>query len=207
VYLDLPAGDPDLFDDEAHETLTLPEVELVEAVGYACGEVAYTPAELVGTGQLLVTGVQLVLLGLQTSPAGNGLVGSALEVGEGDQPGLVEVAEASPFGVDRFDLPGEAGELGVEDLVFGDGAAASESGFTGEDQLGSQQHRAHLVEHETVELVGADEPLCATPLWPSSLERVAVRAGVITARGLTVAQAPVLGREPDSTAPAGHEAA
>jgi hypothetical protein len=135
VDLDLPTGDSDLLDDEAQQTLTLVEVELIEAGGDACGEVAYTPPELIVAGQFPVTGLELVLLGLQTRPAAGDLAGSALQVGEGDEPGLVEVAEASALLVDLLDLSGEAGELGVEDLVFGDGVTPGEGRLAGEEQF------------------------------------------------------------------------
>ncbi|HVA75810.1 MAG TPA: hypothetical protein VNF71_14725 [Acidimicrobiales bacterium] len=62
----LPAEDADFFDDQAQEALALLEVELVEAVGDACGEVAYTAEELVMAGELLVAGLKLLSLGLET---------------------------------------------------------------------------------------------------------------------------------------------
>ncbi|HVA75809.1 MAG TPA: hypothetical protein VNF71_14720 [Acidimicrobiales bacterium] len=117
---------------------------------------------------------------------------------------MVEVGDASAFGVDLVELSGDSIDLGGEHLVVGNRVAAGERGFAREDHVGTQQYVAHLVEDEAVELVGADGPFGAALLGSSRLERVAVRADVVAVRGLAVAF--LVGRETDCAAAAGHQA-
>ncbi len=137
VYLDLPAGDPDLFDDCPHESLALLEVEVVEAVSDTCGKVGYSPVELVAGRQFVVAGLELALFGQQTGPAACDLVGSALQFWEGDQPSLVQVGQTPAFRLDGFELAGEAGELSVEHFVCVDGVVPGEGRLAGQEKFGA----------------------------------------------------------------------
>ena len=57
---------------------------------------------------------------LQFFSAGGDLGGAALQFGEFDEPALVEVDEAVPFGVGGVDFAVQSGEFGREKFVVGD---------------------------------------------------------------------------------------
>ena len=82
--------------------------------------------------------------------------GSSVEFFHLDVAGLVEVGDPAALGGGFLDAAGEAVELGVEDFVVGGGLAGDERLLAGEQHVGAQQDLAYLVEHERVELVGAD---------------------------------------------------
>jgi len=128
------------FDDETHQPLALVEVKGVEALGDSCGEVGYTPLDLVVAGELVVAGLQRVLLSLEPRPARGDLGCPALQFGQGDQVGLVQVGEASPLCVGGVDLPADLVQLASEQLVGGHGVSAGERCFTGEEKLRAHQY-------------------------------------------------------------------
>jgi hypothetical protein len=53
------------------------------------------------------------------------LGGAALQIGEFEEPGLVEVDEAAAFGVDGVELVVQAGQLGGEQSSSGAGVRAA----------------------------------------------------------------------------------
>jgi hypothetical protein len=79
--LDVPAGDVDLFDDEAEQGLFLVEVEGVDHGQDAGGEVAHATAELVVAGQLLALRSEGVAALVQVAAAVLDLGGTALQLG------------------------------------------------------------------------------------------------------------------------------
>jgi hypothetical protein len=125
-----------LFDDEPEEALATVEVEVVDASCGSCGEVGYTPAELVVDGELLLPGEQLGAFVVETGLAGVDVFAAAAELVEVHQPGLVEVGEAATFGTDLVGTPAGTLELGGAELVVGDLALAGQHLFTGDEQLG-----------------------------------------------------------------------
>jgi hypothetical protein len=88
--------------------------------------------------------------------------------------GLIEVGQASPFGVGGVDAPIEAPELGGDELVVGGRCLGGDAGLAGREHLGSGQELGDLVEHEGVELVGAYAPLPAGPLGAAGAHRVSM---------------------------------
>ena len=102
--LDVPAGDPDVFDEQAQQLLFLGVVEGVDDGVDAGGEVVHAAAELVVTGERGSFVGEVGSLVLQLFSAAGDFGGAALHFGEFDEPALVEVDEAAPFGVGGVDL-------------------------------------------------------------------------------------------------------
>jgi hypothetical protein len=109
----MPAGDVDVFDEEAEQGLSLGEVEGVDHGQDAGGEVADAAAELVVAGQLLALRGEGVAAVGEVEPALLDLGGAALQLGQLDEAGLVEVDEAAAFGVGGLELAVQAGQLGA----------------------------------------------------------------------------------------------
>src|SRR6516162_210626 len=97
--LDIPAGDPDVFDEQAQQLLFLGVVEGVDDGVDAGGEVMHAAAELVVAGELGSFVGQTGSLVLQLLSARCDFGRAALHFGQFDEPTLVEVDEATPFGI------------------------------------------------------------------------------------------------------------
>ena len=167
--LDLPSRDPNLFDDEAEQALSTVEVELVQPGRGLCGKVAETLAESVLAGEVVVPRGELAVLGFELGSAGGCFFGAAAELCRGDEVSLVEVGDTTAFGVDLFDPAGELGDLGREDLVVARWFSPGECLFAGEEHVRAGEHGSDLIEHEGVELVGADAPLGAALVLAAGL--------------------------------------
>ena len=90
----------------------------------AGGEVVHAAAELVVTGERGSFVDEAGSLVLQFFSAGGDFGGAALHFGEFDEPALVEVDEAAPFGVGCVDLAVQSGQFGGEEFVVGDRGAS-----------------------------------------------------------------------------------
>jgi len=77
----VPAGDVDLFDDEAEQGLFLVEVERVDHAKNPAGEVTDAVAQLVVAGELLALRGERVAVLLQVAVAVLDVGGAALQVG------------------------------------------------------------------------------------------------------------------------------
>ena len=187
----MPAGDVDFFDDEAEQGLFLGEVEGVDHGQDPGREVADAAAELVVAGQLLALRGEGVASFSEVAAAVFDVGGAALQLGELDEAGLLEVDETAAFGVDGVELAVQAGQLGGEQVVVGGGGAHGEGLFAGGEHVGAQQGGADLVEDERVEGVGADVAFGAAPVVPAGFDRVVVAAVVVAVRG-AVAAAPLM---------------
>jgi hypothetical protein len=117
--------------------LSLVEVELVDDGQDAVCEVGDAVAGLVVAGQVLALGGEGVAAVLEVFAAGVGVGGAALQFGQVQQPGLVEVSQAPAFGLDAVQAPVEAGELGGEQLVVGGGGACRDSLLAGGQDVGA----------------------------------------------------------------------
>ncbi len=106
--LDLPAGDAHVVHDKAQELLALPEVEFVDADSGSTGEVVDSVLQAVLGGQLLALGDQLVALAGERAVSLVDVVGPLLDFVELEEPGLVQIGEAAPFGAVGFDLAFES---------------------------------------------------------------------------------------------------
>jgi hypothetical protein len=137
VDLDLPAGDAHVVDNEAQQLLTLLEAELVEAVSGPAGELTDALAEAVVGGQLLALGDQLVALAGQRTMAGVDVPCPPLHLAELEQPGLVQVGEASLLGPVGVELARQAVQLGTEELVIGRGRRRPHCRLAGAEHLGA----------------------------------------------------------------------
>ena len=100
----MPAGDVDLFDDEAEQGLFLVEVEGVDHGQNPGGEVPDAVAELVVAGQFLALGGEGVASFGEVAAAVFDVGGAALQLGQLDEAGLVGVDEAAAFGIDGVEL-------------------------------------------------------------------------------------------------------
>jgi hypothetical protein len=116
----VPAGDADVVDEQAQQLLFLGVVEGVDGGVDAGGEIVHAVAELVVTGERGPFVGEAGSLVLQFFSAGGDLGAAALQFGEFDEPALVEVDEAVPFGVGGLDLAVQSGEFGREKFVVGD---------------------------------------------------------------------------------------
>ena len=151
--LDLPAGDADLFDDQAEEALALVEVQAVERLGHALGEAGQALAQPVAFGEPASFGSQTDLLAGELLAASVDLGGSPPDLGELKQPGLVKVHQPAAFGLGGVEPAFQAGKLSGEQLVVGGGPPDGDGAFAGQQNLGAQQRGTDLVEHQRVELV------------------------------------------------------
>ncbi len=117
----MPAGDLDVFDEQAEQLLLLEVVKVVDHGADSGGEVLDAAAELVVFGKAGVLGGEAVALsGEVFLPVGDG-GGAALELGHVDQAGLVEVEQAVVLGAGGVELAVQPGKFGGEQLVVGDG--------------------------------------------------------------------------------------
>ena len=130
--LDVPAGDSDVFDEKAQQLLFLDVVEGVDDGVDACGEVVDSAAELVVTGERGSFVGKAGSLVLQFFSAGGDFGGAALHFGEFDEPALVKVDEAAPFGVGGVDLAVQPGQFGGQEFVVGDRGALGDCSFAGQ---------------------------------------------------------------------------
>lgn len=87
----MPAGDADVFDQQAQQLLTLGTVELVDDFADLPGEVGDAAAEQVPAGERGPLGGEAVTSGLLVAQPGGDFAGAALQLGQVDEPGLVEV--------------------------------------------------------------------------------------------------------------------
>src|SRR5262245_66104219 len=117
--------------------------------------------------------------------------GAALHLGQVDQPGLVEVDEAAPFGGGVVQMAVQAGEFGGEQFVVGGGCVGSHGLFAGEEHVGACQGVADLVEDEGVERVGADVAFRAAVLGPAGADDVVVATVVVAVPGAVASAHPV----------------
>jgi hypothetical protein len=117
----VPAGDLDVVDEQPEELLFLAVVEVVDDGADAGGEVLDTAAELVAFGEFGALGGEAGPLAGDLALAGGDGGGAALELGHVDQAGLVEVDQAVALGAGGVELAVQAGELGGEQFVVGDG--------------------------------------------------------------------------------------
>ena len=99
----MPAGHPDVFDEQAQQLLFLGVVESVDDGVDAGGEVVHAAAELVVTGERGSFVSEAGSLVLQLFSAAGDFGGAALHFGEFDEPALVEVDEAAAFGIGGVD--------------------------------------------------------------------------------------------------------
>jgi hypothetical protein len=132
----VPASDAYLFDHESEEALAPVEVEVVDAGGDSCGEVGYTPAELVVDRELLLAGEELGAFVLHTGLAGGDVFAAAAQLVQVDQPRLVEIGEATTLAVDLLSAAADTLELGGAELVVGDFGFAGQCRFAGHEQFG-----------------------------------------------------------------------
>jgi len=113
--------------------------------------------------------------------------GAALQLGQLNEAGLVEIDQPAAFGVGGVELAGQSGQLGGEQVIVGGRGAHREGLLAGGEHLGAQQRGADLVEDEPVEGVGADVAFGAPPVRAAGLDRVVVAAVVVAVPGAVAA--------------------
>ena len=105
----MPAGDLDVFDQQAQEPLALVVVELVDDRPDLLGEVLDAFAEPVAAGEFGPLAGQAGSLAGEFALAGGDGGGAAPQFGHGDQPGLVAVDEPVVFGFGGVEFAVQAG--------------------------------------------------------------------------------------------------
>ena len=167
--------------------LLLGGVELVDDGVDAGGEVVDAAAEPVVAGEVGSLVGEAGSLVLQFALPGGDCGGAALQFGDVDQPGLVEVDEAAPFAVGGLDFAVQAGQFGGEQFVVGGRGVHGDGLLAGQQQGGVEQRGADLVEDELVEGVGADVAFGAAPVLAAGAQRVVVVAVVVAVPGAVAA--------------------
>jgi hypothetical protein len=132
VDLHVPAGDVDLLDNQAEQVLFLIKIEVVDGGHDPVGEVTDAAAELIVAGELVAFGGQGVAAVGEMVSAGVDVSGAALEFGQLDQTGLVEVGQPAPFGVDGLLFAVQACQLGRQQFVVGGGNVDGDGLFAGQ---------------------------------------------------------------------------
>lgn len=115
--------------------LFLGVVEGVDDGVDAGGEVVHAAAQLVVTGECGSFVGEAGSLVLQLFSTGGHFGGAALHFREFDEPALVEVDEAAPFGVGGVDLAVQPGQFSDQEFVIGDRRVQRDRLFAGQ-QLG-----------------------------------------------------------------------
>jgi hypothetical protein len=136
--------------------LALLEAEPVDPDGRSPGEIADSVLQAVVDGELLALGDQLVALASERAVSPVDVVGALLNFVECEEPRLVEIGEAAPFGVVGFDLAFEFCQFCCQYLVVGGWRGRSEGGLPSGQDFGVEQRGSDLFEDEGVQDVGPD---------------------------------------------------
>ena len=91
----MPSGDADFFDEQPQELMFLGRVEVIDDATDSFGEVVRSPVDLVPAGEGGALLGEAGAFGLQLAVAGGDVGGASLQLGQLDQPGLVEVDQAT----------------------------------------------------------------------------------------------------------------
>ena len=126
---DIWAGHPNLLDEEAHELLTLLEIEGVEAVPHAIGEGVDAVRQVVIDGQRFVLGHEFLALLLKLAMALHYLAVSRLELREFDSLHLIQVDDSSSLPVRLLQPTVQPFQLGIQQLVIGRSCACAQGRF------------------------------------------------------------------------------
>jgi hypothetical protein len=89
----------------------------------AGGEVTHASAELIVTGQRGSFLGEAGSVVLQLFSPGGDFGGTPLQFGKFDEPALVEVDEAAPFGVGGVDLAVQPSQFGAKEFIVGNWGA------------------------------------------------------------------------------------
>ena len=122
----------DVFDQQSQQLLSLGAVELIDDFADLGGEVGDAAAEQVAVGERGPLGGEAVTSGLEVAQADGDFAGAAVQLGQVNEPGLVEVGQPASLGHGGDDLAVEAAELGGEQLVVGDRGADRDRLLTGQ---------------------------------------------------------------------------
>jgi len=111
---DVPALNADVVEYEAQQLLAAVEVEGVDAVQRAVGEVGDAVVQAVVGGELALAGDEGLVFLLQAASADVDLAAATLHLRVVDHAGLVEVSDSPAFGVRTLESALQAGQLGGE---------------------------------------------------------------------------------------------
>jgi hypothetical protein len=143
--------------------------------------------------QLLPLGDQLVAFRGQAPTALIHFLRAMLELRQLKQTGLIHVDQPAPLRVSRLEPSVEPAELGDQQLVIGCWHAAGQRGFSGQQDLRSEQGVAHLRKDERVECIGTDAVLSATQVFTSGSQGITMRADVVALRAARLPRPPTDG--------------
>jgi len=98
VDFDLPSCHSHLLDNEPHELLPTVEVEAVDGCVHAAGKVADLVAEAIVLGQFVALRDESIALFCEHAEPGVELAGATVDLGQLQQPGLIQIGQPSAFG-------------------------------------------------------------------------------------------------------------
>jgi hypothetical protein len=130
--LDVRTGDVHVFDEQAHQLLSLGAVELIDDAADLFGEVGDAPAEQVAACESGAFGGERGTFSVQFGVACGDFTGAALQLGHFDQAGLEEIDESTFLRSRVVDLAVQASELCSEQLVIGDRLSEGYGLFAGQ---------------------------------------------------------------------------
>jgi hypothetical protein len=110
----VPAGDADVLDEQPEQLLFLDVIEAVDDVADARGEVVNTLSDLIVAGECGALFGEVGAFGGQLAAPRGDFGGAALHFGQFDQSGLVEVDQATAFGLGGVDFATQPGQFGGE---------------------------------------------------------------------------------------------
>jgi hypothetical protein len=150
VNLNARPGDSNLLDQEAHEPLTLLEVEGIDTSSNTPGEGFDFAQQPVVNRELLVLRQQCLALLLELSMTTDHLLLPDLEFGELNGLHLIEVHEPSSLRFGALQPTVQAFELSPQQLIIGLLRAGAECRLALHQDLRPQQRLAKLIPHQRV---------------------------------------------------------
>jgi hypothetical protein len=157
----------------------------------SAGESLDSAADLIVAVEFSALRFEVIAAGGELGAAVLDIAGAALNLGKGEQAGLVEVGDTAAFIVDRGDLAVEPGQLSREELVVRGWGAGGDGLFASEQGVRVQQGGADPAEDVVVKRLGADVAFRAAPVGADGAGRVVIAAVVVTVPAAVPATHPV----------------
>jgi hypothetical protein len=154
VDLDARPGHSNLLDQQAHESLTLLEVESVDALPDAAGERFDPASQPVVDRELLALPHQRLPLLFELSMPVDHLSMTRLELRELDGLHLVEVRNPSSLGVGLLETTLQPLQLSAQELVVGPPCAGTERCLSFPQGVWLEQGLAQLFPDQRIQLLG-----------------------------------------------------
>jgi hypothetical protein len=170
VNLHARPGNANLLDEEAHQLLTLFEVESVDTFSDAPGEGVNFVRQPVVDGEFVVPRQQCFALLLELSMTAEHLLMPSLEFGELNRLHLIQIDEPSSFCLGALQPTFQAVELSFQQLMIGLLRAGAEGCLAFHQDPRSQQRLAELFPYQGVQRFRASRGLRARSVGSTCLE-------------------------------------